>query len=74
MHDMWIGAIGTLAGKVVYLPMPYLQYRRHGQNASPSRPQGVVQMIKWRAMLAVLVARRWLAVKIRTPQKRPRVN
>lgn len=70
MHDMWFGAMGTLTGKVAYLPTPYLQYRRHGQNASPFRPQGIVQMIKWRATLAALVARRWLAVKLGTHQAR----
>lgn len=32
MHDSWLGALGHLRGRVVFLERPYLQYRRHGAN------------------------------------------
>lgn len=62
MHDMWIGALGSMFGHVHYLPKPYLQYRRHGGNVSPSSRQGVIQMARWRASLGVLLVSRWLSV------------
>lgn len=58
MHDMWLGALGTLRGEVVYLPQALLQYRRHGGNASPSRPQPVLRMLRWRVALALALTTR----------------
>lgn len=60
MHDMWLGALGTLRGQVVYLPQPLLQYRRHGSNASPSRPQPLGRMLRWRLDLALALGKRLL--------------
>ena len=58
MHDMWLGVMGHLVGRVVYLPTPYLQYRRHGANASPASRQSWHRMITWRiALLGALVSR-----------------
>lgn len=65
MHDMWFGALGRLAGRVVYLSTPYLQYRRHGGNVTPSRRQGAGQMLRWRWALLRALAGRWLAVRLR---------
>ena len=33
-HDGWIGITADLMGTVVFLPTPYLRYRRHGGNIS----------------------------------------
>lgn len=49
-HDMWIGALGSMFGRVVYLPTPYLRYRRHGRNFSPSGSDPW-RRITWRAVL-----------------------
>ncbi len=58
MHDMWLGALGSIIGKVYYIPVPLLQYRRHGSNVSPSRHQDWYQMLRWRIeLLMMLVAR-----------------
>ena len=51
MHDMWLGVIGHRLGRVVYLSEPYLQYRRHDANATPSRRQPWHRMLRWRATL-----------------------
>jgi glycosyltransferase involved in cell wall biosynthesis len=64
MHDMWIGGLGSLMGGVQYISRPYLQYRRHGENVSPSRPQGKMQMLRWRMALLGLVIRRCCAVRL----------
>jgi hypothetical protein len=51
MHDMWFGLLGGAIGTVRYLPAPYLQYRRHGTNATASRRAPWVTVIKWRLSL-----------------------
>ncbi|MEO6407249.1 MAG: glycosyltransferase family 2 protein [Burkholderiaceae bacterium] len=59
MHDMWFGAMARLTGQVAYLPLPLLQYRRHGGNVTPPRRQSVPRMLRWRfALLSALLARR----------------
>jgi glycosyltransferase involved in cell wall biosynthesis len=58
MHDMWLGALGTILGRVHYLSVPLTQYRRHGGNVSPSHRQGWFRMLRWRsALLLALVGR-----------------
>lgn len=34
MHDWWLGLIANMYGKVIFLDMPLLSYRRHGANVS----------------------------------------
>lgn len=58
MHDMWFGMLAVSCGRVHYLPQPYLQYRRHGKNVSPSSRAGVAKMLSWRWNLLVEVFRR----------------
>jgi len=36
MHDVWIGLMATLKGKVKFLDKPLILYRRHGSNFSPT--------------------------------------
>ena len=52
MHDMWFGLLGACRGRVRFLEQPYLQYRRHGRNVSPSKHAGLGQMLQWRWNLA----------------------
>lgn len=59
MHDMWIGALASLRGRVAYVDRPLMQYRRHGGNLSPERPAGWGRRLWWRAcLLALVLARR----------------
>jgi glycosyltransferase involved in cell wall biosynthesis len=48
MHDMWLGALATCIGQVVYIDRPLMQYRRHGGNVTPDRRQSVATMLRWR--------------------------
>jgi glycosyltransferase involved in cell wall biosynthesis len=58
MHDMWLGVIATATGRVVYLPTPYLRYRRHGNNLSRDRSSSLVRLLHWRgSLLSMLVCR-----------------
>ena len=58
MHDMWIGAIGSLLGRVGYVDRPLLRYRRHGGNVSPSTSPSRRQALSWRIDLLVGVLSR----------------
>ena len=51
MHDMWLGGLGAAFGKVSYIPVPLIQYRRHDSNVSPDKSQGWMQMLAWRIRL-----------------------
>jgi glycosyltransferase involved in cell wall biosynthesis len=66
MHDMWLGAIGAISGRVSYLPRPYMRYRRHRNNLTPRRSQKPWhQLLRWRLALAWLLALRMVSVKLR---------
>jgi glycosyltransferase involved in cell wall biosynthesis len=62
MHDMWLGALGKMSGRITYLSKPYQQYRRHGDNASPLGSNSWRRIIVWRLSLLELLLRRKLAV------------
>ena len=32
MHDLWVGLLASLNGKIVYDPKPHILYRQHGNN------------------------------------------
>lgn len=65
MHDMWIGLMGRLMGKVAYLPVPLLQYRRHGTNVSPGHRQPWRRVLMWRVQLVTALALRLLGLRRR---------
>ena len=71
MHDMWLGAIGSIVGKVVYLPAVYLRYRRHGSNATPSFRRSVPVMLARRTRFLLAIAARLLWVSITRRSRRP---
>jgi glycosyltransferase involved in cell wall biosynthesis len=58
MHDMWLGALGSILGRVHYISTPLIQYRRHEGNVSPSRRQGWSRMLRWRLALLLALASR----------------
>jgi hypothetical protein len=64
MHDMWLGALGRLFGRVIYMSRPYQRHRRHGGNASPLGSGSWRRMLSWRLVLAVELSRRALAVSL----------
>ena len=70
MHDMWLGAIGSIVGKVVYLPAVYLRYRRHGSNATPSFRHSLPVMVIQRMRFLLAISARLLRVSI-TRRLRP---
>lgn len=54
MHDIWIGFIGELFYKTCFLNQPFLFYRRHGNNQSPTAEHSsysLIQKISFRTSL-----------------------
>jgi glycosyltransferase involved in cell wall biosynthesis len=64
MHDMWLGALGRMFGRITYLSRPYQRYRRHGGNASPLGSDSWRRIVWWRLSLLELLLRRKLAVTL----------
>ncbi len=58
MHDIWIGIMNGIYGKAFYIDEPLIQHRRHDTNTGRgvSKHSGILQMIKWRFILAKNVA------------------
>jgi len=48
MHDQWIGLVCEKHGAVKLIDEPLILWRRHGDNASKTSHEGIMQMIKWR--------------------------
>ena len=47
-HDMWIGLINSIYGKINFIDIPLMGYRRHGKNVSPISHQSIWKMLIWR--------------------------
>jgi GT2 family glycosyltransferase len=56
-HDGWIGITADLMGEVVFLPTPYVRYRRHGGNLSQMERFGLADVAIRRLALAAHLAR-----------------
>ena len=55
MHDWWLALVATAFGKLVYLNIPLVHYRQHGNNAIGAKEftkVSVVSMSLWRRTLA----------------------
>jgi hypothetical protein len=74
MHDMWLGAVGCAAGRVYYIPLSLLQYRRHGGNVSPSTHQGWLKMLGWRVKLVLALFIRSLKILMLRQKIMARLN
>ena len=55
MHDWWLALVATAFGKLVYLDIPLVHYRQHGNNtigAKEFTKESVVSMSLWSRILA----------------------
>ena len=70
-HDQWIGILHSIFGKVLYIPEPLIQYRRHGGNNQTGRRAPWLQMLRWRYDLAInFAARCWCVSRSMRDQRR----
>ncbi len=63
MHDVWIGMLTEVYGKITFLDEPLIFHRRHGNNASPDKNAPYLRMLCWRMSLLYNLTRRRLSVR-----------
>lgn len=51
MHDMWLGLMNQIYGKVAFVAEPLISYRRHEANTTTPHHASVTQMLAWRVAL-----------------------
>lgn len=67
MHDWWLALVATAFGKLVFLDMPLVHYRQHGNNtigAKEHSKEPVVSMSLWRRILTRKLNEHLLEVSI----------
>lgn len=65
MHDMWIGILSEMTGRVLFVPEILSMYRRHEGNASGITRSSVLKVLGFRIRLAAaLLCRCWKARRI----------
>jgi glycosyltransferase involved in cell wall biosynthesis len=51
MHDWWIGLNHLIYGKVHFIKVPLLLYRRHGNNVTTGKRSALTSVMKWRFIM-----------------------
>lgn len=62
MHDMWIGLIGELFGKTIFIKYKLILYRRHSNTVTTNKHSNIINMIKWRINLIVSLILRYIKI------------
>lgn len=60
MHDVWIGIIGEIYGRSLFITDKLVYYRRHSSNASSKDRANFIQITKWRCHLCLSLLKRVL--------------
>lgn len=63
MHDQWIGLINELIGESRFVEDKLIQYRRHGNNASPMTGTSMKEKIKNRWNMLIAINKRMTTMK-----------
>ena len=53
MHDWWLASVAFTSGKVLYTDQVFIKYRRHQNNVSVMKRQGLIKIISSRIMNAI---------------------
>lgn len=64
MHDMWLGILAEIFGRVEFVPVTTIRYRRHAANTSFRRASLAKQIMR-RIFLVSSLLRRWIEVVCR---------
>jgi hypothetical protein len=62
MHDMWLGILAEIFGRVEFVPVKTIRYRRHAANTSFIRSSAYEQISR-RLFLALNLAKRYIDVR-----------
>jgi glycosyltransferase involved in cell wall biosynthesis len=70
-HDSWIGIMSDcLRWKKMFLPVPLMEYRRHGGNVSTMKTRGLFQIIPERIrLIAAILSRMFFGAGLRNSSK-----
>lgn len=63
MHDMWIGLIGELFGKTVFIDDKLILYRRHSNTLTTGKHASIGRMLRWRICLVADLLIRYLQTR-----------
>ncbi|MDE3022538.1 MAG: glycosyltransferase family 2 protein [Pseudomonadota bacterium] len=63
MHDVWIGLLNSIYGKVYFEGRPLIGYRRHQANASQISASSLGCILRWRIRLVYYLLGRMLRVR-----------
>lgn len=64
MHDLWIGLIAMKRFKCAYLPLPLVEYNRHGESFIATHPRSLWSKIGYRIKIIVQVYHRLRSRKV----------
>ena len=62
MHDMWLGILAEIFGRVEFVPVKTIRYRRHAANTSFIRPSVYKQILR-RVFLSLNLVKRCIEIK-----------
>ena len=62
MHDVWIGILGEMFGKVRFIEDKLTYYRRHGNNATDFKKANLRKIMIWRINLVINLFKRYLII------------
>ena len=64
MHDIWLGLVGEVFCRPVFIDNKLVLYRRHEHTVTTGRRATVVRMLAWRFSLIVGLGLRYIRVKV----------
>lgn len=65
MHDIWLGCIGQLFGKIFFIDKQLIYYRRHNANVTKHYRSTIIQVLVWRLRLIHCLLDRYISIFIK---------
>lgn len=69
MHDMWIGILGNIFGKVIFINNKLTYYRRHEKNSTNFNKSSFKNILIWRINLIFNIIKRYLKIYYKKENK-----
>lgn len=69
MHDMWIGILGNIFGKVIFIDNKLIYYRRHEENSTSFNKSDFKNILIWRMNLIYNIIKRYFRIYYKKENK-----
>lgn len=69
MHDMWIGILGNIFGKVIFIDNKLIYYRRHEENSTSFSKSNFKNILIWRMNLIYNIIKRYFRIYYKKENK-----